>query len=370
MDISYSQAMKNRLIIIGAGASGLAAAIAAARKGLQVDLIDRRKGVGGTVVHGLIHSLAGFFDLDGNLIDSSLALEFCQRMRGEKRKIGRYWVLNVDPNVYRLKIENWLEELPNIHIYLDTTIEGLELRNQSVVQIQKRGLHITDIVHCEAAQIIDATGNAELIKMAIPSLYQPAEKNSYGLVWRVVVLGKLNADLTSRIRMKTKLEALLPSSLQNRVSLWIDTGLTHNELFIKLNLSEPNDAQICIPIIENRLATLLGSDIELVHGDLCLRSGGRLKAHHQISSHIDSAFFQVAWPFEIWSGHKVELSLPETLPFRLSVNHLRVPGVKNFWATGKSAGIPEPYGSAARVVGCCWAMGEQMIETIVSSNAH
>src|SRR5438270_2858269 len=95
-----------RVVVCGGGAAGMAAAIAAARVGAAVCLLEARRRCGGTVAHSLIHTLGGLYDDAGSPINQGgLADELVRRLtaagaaRG-KRRIGRAWVLDVCPAEY------------------------------------------------------------------------------------------------------------------------------------------------------------------------------------------------------------------------------------------------------------------------------
>ena len=51
----------NKIVIVGAGAAGLACAISAARRGANVHLVEKTSALGGTVAHSLIHTIGGLY---------------------------------------------------------------------------------------------------------------------------------------------------------------------------------------------------------------------------------------------------------------------------------------------------------------------
>jgi hypothetical protein len=90
------------------------------------------------------------------------------------------------------------------------------------------------------------------------------------------------------------------------------------------------------------------------------RGGPRLKSKPTSQPLEKEKTFVVAWPYEFWNGPKVEVEMPTEMPIHLSEDFLRAADVENLFAAGKCAGLPEKEMSAARVVGGCWAMGEQV----------
>src|SRR6185295_20402593 len=73
----------------------------------------------GTVAHALIHTLGGLYDSAGQLQNDGLPAELIERLqqadsRTLRRKLGKAWVLNVCPIVYRRVVESWIAEQPRI----------------------------------------------------------------------------------------------------------------------------------------------------------------------------------------------------------------------------------------------------------------
>src|SRR5262249_20669519 len=107
-------AVMRRVVVCGAGAAGMAAAIAAARSGASVTLVEAADRTGGTVADCLIHTIGGLFDDRGEILNPGLPAEPLHKLQHadsatRKRRIGRTWVLDADPDLYRDVTSRWLE---------------------------------------------------------------------------------------------------------------------------------------------------------------------------------------------------------------------------------------------------------------------
>ena len=161
--------------IYGATPSGIAAAIAAARDGCQVTLIEPYQRIGGLVTNGLSHT--DFRTLEGR---SGLYLEFAQRVRAHyQRQFGAYSqeVQNcfdgafAEPKVNLLVFEQMLAEQPAIRL-----LTGHRLSSTTAAASQfgslKRITSITLIndknaeVIVKARVFIDATYEGDLMAQA------------------------------------------------------------------------------------------------------------------------------------------------------------------------------------------------------------
>ena len=85
------------MIVVGAGAAGVSAAISAARFGAEVLLLENRPRVGGTVTHSLIHTLGGLFDSEGDYLNAGMPVELVQRLERKGQQTYTPSMLNPMP---------------------------------------------------------------------------------------------------------------------------------------------------------------------------------------------------------------------------------------------------------------------------------
>src|SRR5262245_55567216 len=130
--------------VCGAGAAGVAAALAAARAGAPVCLIDAANQPGGTVANCLIHTLGGLFNGAGEVLNGGLAAELVAALTGldmpaVPRQLGRVWVLNTCPDLYRKLVQRWLASEPRITPILGTSVTGATVVAGRVTHLQLTG---------------------------------------------------------------------------------------------------------------------------------------------------------------------------------------------------------------------------------------
>jgi hypothetical protein len=352
-----------RMVIAGAGAAGISAALCAAKRGLQVDLIEVGRAPGGTAVHGMLHTLAGFLDNDGHLMDSEICQELYDRLGKDvqKRKMGKLWVLQIEPATYGKKITNWLNEFSGINLHTDSKITELKIVRDAIEAAQVNG-PVDWVVAGEGTAFVDTTGVAQLARLA--GQWQAEIVNSYAVNFRFDVKGLSSADRAVRAALKLEIETLWPLK---EATIWLDSGFTNEEFFLKVNFGGPEafakefaaQTQSALPKTLSKIPRLGGFD-NLRISPLLQRGGPRLKSKHASHPLEDENTFPVAWPYEFWSGPEVEIEMPTKIPVRFSEDFLRAADIGNLFAAGKCAGLPEKEMSAARVVGGCWAMGEQV----------
>ncbi|MGW8314105.1 MAG: FAD-dependent oxidoreductase [Bacteroidales bacterium] len=101
---TYSHQEITSVVVYGATASGCIAAIAAARSGVKVLLIEPGKNVGGMVTGGLSHNDYGDLTVIGGL-----AREFYEKVADHYQKPIYYW-RGPEPGVGEMIFREWLEE--------------------------------------------------------------------------------------------------------------------------------------------------------------------------------------------------------------------------------------------------------------------
>jgi 2-polyprenyl-6-methoxyphenol hydroxylase-like FAD-dependent oxidoreductase len=155
--------LNNSLVIAGAGPTGIAAAISAARSGCRVVLLEKQPTIGGTVAGSLIHTLGGLYDDAGNYLNQGLSIELSERLsaadvRVTKRKIGRTWCLSVDPALFQKLMADWLREEPAITLMTDSVVTGGVIVDAELSSLDLRLQG--EPAQCQPAAALDATGSA------------------------------------------------------------------------------------------------------------------------------------------------------------------------------------------------------------------
>ena len=153
------------VVVCGAGPAGWVAAIAVARSGRSVILIDRLGFVGGTATSGYVLPISGFY-FNGKRIASDIPFEFAKRMETEGGAIFEMPKGNIsyDPEYYKLIAEEMLEEdgvdrISNAEIC--DCVKGEDGRIKSVIIHTKNGFEAIS-----GRVFIDATGDADLCEFA------------------------------------------------------------------------------------------------------------------------------------------------------------------------------------------------------------
>jgi len=371
------------LVIAGAGATGIACALAAARQKIPVLLLEKSAQLGGTVTGALIHTLGGFFDDRGDALNPGLSAELIERLIEAspftcKRRIGKTWVLNVAPAIYQQVISSWLNEYPTIKVCYQTCIKHAVINTQRIDAVRVNCNKQSSTLNTLA--VIDATGRADILR-SIDSRLVSEGSALAGLIVQLggVSLGTLDFPkglaLLRHIRKATENHELPPEC----ATLWLDGGVYPEEIYVKFSLPANNyDHAQMLTVVDQLLAFLqarpgFAKAFISRHGQLGIRDGGRVHGDYTLTEadlkqgrQFDDAVCRAAWPIEHWHPeHGVSLDyFPPGHSYEIPLKALKVGGLNNFFVAGKCFSAEPRAQASARVVGSCWAMGEGLV------NAH
>ena len=151
------------LVVAGGGPGGLPAAIAAARQGVKVLLVEKNGYLGGNLTLGL--PLLGYLDLYGNQVIRGIAQEFVDALTEKGACSPHHWcpmhdsVTIYDEEVFKVvAFEKCAEAGVDILLYtqvIDTNVENGRLRSVTLFGKGRR-------IEVSADVFIDATGDGDV----------------------------------------------------------------------------------------------------------------------------------------------------------------------------------------------------------------
>lgn len=382
------QCLTGDFVVCGAGAAGMAAALSAARCGARVCLLEAGPRIGGTVAGALIHTLGGLYDSRGEFLNGGLPRELAERLIAadastRPRQMGRTWVLNISPAVYRSVVERWIEAQPRITLVSNARVTGVTRVCDRVHKV--RASTPSGPISLPAKAVLDATGTAEVVRLIDPELVLDDERRAAGgLIFRLrgVAPGALafprGIGIVRALRSAAD-EGTLPPDCGKT---WIDTGVHADEAYVKLFVPLRNgwrnrdcrkailhdalEAQAAVVAFLKRRPEFARAEL-VETGTLGVRDGGRVRGEYVLTAAdvregrtFRDAACRCAWPIEYWDPqHGVSLEyLPHDGYYEIPLRALKVKGLKNVWTAGKSLSADRHAHASARVAGTCWAMGE------------
>ncbi len=378
------------LIIVGAGADGLACALAAAQSGQRVLLIEKSTQLGGTVTHSLIHTIGWLYDDEGEYINISLPATLVERLqqaetRSAKRKIGRVWVLNVEPLVYEQVIEAWLDNYRNIRVLREASVQAVTLSNRCLTQLVVTQHRQTLVFTADT--FVDATSMAALVQQVDASKGLPAGEPQAGVIFQLHGVANDALRFPKNIGLHRHLQAAVTQGLLPNIfaTAWFDSGLQTDEVYIKLNLLASDYTEALAIQWQSLLETFLHQLPDFVQakvirrGELGICDGGKIQGKYCLTvddiknaPSVTESAGRCAWPMEYEhpeTGVTLDY-LPPNHTYHIPLSTLQVHGFNNLWAVGKCLSAELRAQASAKVVGACRAMGEAVGKAITQGVTH
>ena len=153
--------------VIGGGPSGLAAALAAARHGSKVVIIERNDYLGGNAVTGL--PFLGFLDKHGRQVTGGIAQEMIDTLSemgmspGHNRCPLHNSVTIFHPDMFKIVAMEKCEQ-EGIHVLLHCELVDVTVTDKRITNVTVMGKGIR--INIEANVFIDGTGDGDLAYLA------------------------------------------------------------------------------------------------------------------------------------------------------------------------------------------------------------
>lgn len=148
---------KYQVVVCGGGPSGFIAAIAAARCGASVALIERYGYLGGMATAGMVAPISEFMH-EGELISAGIPLEFVNRIEGGAMCAPRGNFV-YHPEEYKITAQRMVLEA-GVDLYLHAYISDCRVENNHITHLVFESKSGTQAI--AADYVIDATGDGDI----------------------------------------------------------------------------------------------------------------------------------------------------------------------------------------------------------------
>ena len=222
MDKRPKSKLETQLLVVGGGAAGVAAAVTAARQGLDVTLVERYGFCGGGAVAGLSGTICGMYQAsdDDNrppvqvvhgFLDEFVAAMTARRGLTPPVRYGKTFTRVHDPLVWREVADQFLRDA-GVRVVYHSLVTEVQLddggRFHGVEAITREGR----LSLC-APVTIDASGDADLIAMA----GLPFTMGKDGQVQNPTMMFRLHGVDVGRLRETYGPDSILPYEVSQHI---------------------------------------------------------------------------------------------------------------------------------------------------------
>jgi glycine/D-amino acid oxidase-like deaminating enzyme len=237
------------VVVVGAGAAGVPAAVAAARNSADVLLVERRAYPGGTAVAGQHRHICGLYSNaavpDESPLNGGLVAEVCDRLHAlapGKRpvRMGKVDVLPYSPAQLRQVFADLLKAEARLCTMFETVVTDATLDENGVSRLSAGELEIV------ASAVIDCSGDGAVIRTN-SALHEPAPASGRQLAgFTVRILGLEGEADMLQVRVPYEARKAVEAGLLNSSLLFTTflPGDTPDEGWLRLNLPAQNPPRL------------------------------------------------------------------------------------------------------------------------------
>lgn len=378
------------VVVLGGGSAGVAAAVAAARKGLQVILIERNAYLGGKATAAEVGTVCGLYKFSkkerSEYIVGGFAKEFADTLQARSQSTP----LHVPEGVHYLpyNVEAFKDiclELINenkISVYFNAVLEHVTVEEHKIrsLHIIAAGnpitIHVKALIDCSGDSVISQAANLPLIKS---ENYQAAAQ-----VFTMQGVTGENEFKLGMIMMKALRSAIdndILGDFYDRVYI-VQGSLKNNAVNLKIGIPlavtyAPGNLQeletVAHSFVENLSRFLIknveafkNAEVAHIAPEVGIRIGQRSTGKYILEEadvlscrKFDDAIANASWPIEIWEqNRRVRLKY-----FNLD-DHYQVPAgclqsnnLNNLFFAGRNISATDDAIASARVMGICLQTG-------------
>jgi len=339
------------IVVVGGGASGIAAAITAARAGCATLLLDQHPSAGGTGGFSGLTTLCGLYDEEGNFINDGFAREFAEALsETAPLRMGRVWVLPYRPARFREIAANLLSHTANVQTLWNTPLAEAVVEDHRIVRLN----------NLKVGAVIDASGTAEVARaIGAECLATDETTQAPATVFPL-------ANVTRSINTPADAAAvLLPLARAGLPPLSFQPNLDPNTLTVKFT-GPPEEAREVVAFLQKHVEGFEHCHAPLMEFKAARRSGRMIIGRYLLTGadvlagrKFPDATARCAWPIEQWDaeGKARFRYLPSAANYEIPARALQAAGTPNLFMAGKTISADVDAIASARVMGCCLATG-------------
>jgi len=383
--------------VVGGGAAGLAAAVAAARSGARTALIERYGFLGGMATAGMVSTICGLYrtsssgppePLNEGFADTVARRLLAMPGSGPPARRGRTYVLPYTPFAFACLADELTASAPELDVYLHAFLVGLETGANRVEMV--RVATWERLVELRARAVVDTSGDAVLAHLAgaatataplaerqLPSLVfvlQHVDTDALGPGPRVALLRSLvTAEQEGRLPKGAANLALAPSPQPGEVVCKLTLSGIAEELppsrdFLTVAEQEGRKRALAVTELLKTLPAFAHAFVSHVAPQVGVRESRRVIGRYQLTRDdvlsgrkFSDGVARASWPIELWEEGRLGATyeyLDDGAHYEIPLRCLQARDVENLFVAGRCMSATHEALGSARVIGTCLATGE------------
>ena len=378
------------ILIVGGGAAGIAAAVAAARQGSTVTLVERNAYLGGKATAAEVGTVCGLYKFSKSAITEYIVKGFAKEFSDDlQKKSGTVPLYNneglhylpYDIDVFKNNCLQYLLD-NNVEVVLNSVLENVIVNNNIIESVS---IKIADKIFQYAVKaVVDCSGDAAISRAADLAILSSDHYQAAAQVFSLKNIAEENEARLGMILIKALRSAIDEKRLPDffdRVYI-VQGSLKNNQVKLKLgipvtvtyktgNLEEiskfANDFVYDLTdfLIKN-IPAFKHAVIDHIAPETGIRVGVRSLGKYILTEEdvlscrkFEDAVANGSWPIEEWEQHKrVKMRYFNQDDFyQIPAGCLRSKSIDNLYMGGRNISATDAAIASARVMGTCLQTG-------------
>ncbi len=375
------------VLVAGGGISGVAAAVAAARTGCRVVLIEKEAVMGGTGTRGMLNTICGLY-LNGasepsETLNEGLTREFVAALRARSphrnaTRIGKVYVLPYAVADFQYALDALCRSVPNLTVIPEANIRSATAAGGLVREVTAD--HAGTPLRILPRVAVDCTGTGDLACLAGAEfdLAPPEDIQLAGFVIRLRGLRE-HVDMLE-LKVPYVLARLVGDRQLSPATRFttFTPGEAPDEGYLKFNVSGTAgpereeavraEAERALALLAERLPAFAGATVDGISQGVFDREGRRVCGEYSLTGEdvlaarkFADGVVRNAWPIELWDRERgpVYRYVPTGEYYEIPFRCLTVKHFANLLVAGRCISVTHEALGSTRVMGTCLALGEQ-----------
>ena len=378
------------VVVLGGGSAGVAAAVAAARKGLKVVVIERNSFLGGKATAAEVGTVCGLYHFskkeESTYIVNGFAKDFAEKLQAQSQSTPLHVPEGVHYLPYNINaFKNICAELMGINkikVQYNAVLKNVSVEQHTVksVSIIANGIPITmglkALIDCSGDSIISQAANLPLIK---GEYYQAAAQ--VFTMQGVTEQSEFKLGMILIKALRSAIDKDLLGDFYDRVYI-VQGSLKNNEVVLKIGIPlavtySPGNAQelrtVAMSFVENLSAFLIAkvdafknASVTHIAPEVGIRTGQRSTGKYILMEEdvlsckkFENAIANCTWPIEIWEqNRRVNMRYFKLDDYyQIPADCLQSNSLNNLFFAGRNISATDGAIASARVMGICLQTG-------------
>lgn len=378
------------ILIVGGGAAGVAAAIAASGKGLTVTLLERNAFPGGKATAAEVGTICGLYvfdkDPEPKYIVKGFARTFAEEIQKSSGTVplfnseGLHFLPYDIPEFKFLCLEQLRKN--NVQVFMDTRVEAITTVKDKIVSVTCTSGE--KVIHFTAGAVVDCSGEAVISRLAGIAVI---ESDRYMAAAQVFTLENITETNEGRLGL-ILVKALRKAIEEGRVPAYFDRvyivqgSLKNNCVSLKLgipvsvnyesgNLEKINEIALdfihsLYTLITSNIPAFKDAVIKSIAPEVGTRTGVRTMGKYLLTEQdvlgcrkFDDAIAIGSWPVEVWEQNRKVIMryFNEGDHYHIPAGCLQSAFIPNLFMAGRNISATDEAIASARVIGTCLQTG-------------